>query len=41
MLKITKYQIYILENEGIPIINNNNILDNNIKGSIIFHIYLE
>jgi DnaJ-class molecular chaperone len=41
MLKITKYQIYILENEGIPIINNNNILDNNIKGSIIFHIHLE
>ena len=40
-LKITKYQIYIIENEGIPIINNNNILDNSIKGSIIFHIHLD
>ena len=41
MLKMTKYQIYIIENQGIPIINNNNILDNNSKGSIIFHIYLD
>jgi hypothetical protein len=41
MLKMTKYQIYIIENQGIPIINVNNILDNSIKSSIIFHIYLD
>jgi hypothetical protein len=41
MLKLTKYQTYILENQGIPKINNLNLLDNSIKGSIIFHIYLE
>jgi len=41
MLKMTKYQIYIIENQGIPIINVNNILDNSIKSSIVFHIYLD
>jgi len=41
MLKLTKYQTYILENQGIPKINSLNLLDNSIKGSIIFHIYLE
>jgi hypothetical protein len=41
MLKMTKYQVYIIENQGIPIINVNNILDNSIKGSIVFHIYLD
>ena len=41
MLKMTKYQVYIIENQGIPIINVNNILDNSIKSSIVFHIYLD
>ena len=41
ILKISKYQTYIIENQGIPKINNNAILDNSIKASIIFHIHLE
>jgi hypothetical protein len=41
MLKMCKYQTYIIENEGIPNININNILDNSIKGTITFHIHLE
>ena len=41
MLKISKYQTYILENQGIPVINSNNILDNSVKSSITFHIYLD
>ena len=40
-LKLSKYQTYILENQGIPVINSNNILDNSVKSSIIFHIYLD
>lgn len=40
-LKLAKYQTYILENQGIPVINSNNILDNSVKSSIIFHIHLE
>ena len=40
-LKLAKYQTYILENQGIPSINSNNILDNSVKSSIIFHIHLE
>jgi curved DNA-binding protein CbpA len=40
-LKLTKYQTYTLENQGIPYINNNNILDNSIKSDIVFHIHLE
>jgi hypothetical protein len=40
-LKLSKYQTYILENQGIPVINSNNILDNSVKSSIIFHIHLE
>ena len=40
-LKMTKYQTYILENQGIPKINSANILDNSVKNSIIFHIHLE
>jgi hypothetical protein len=38
---MTKYQTYILENQGIPKINSANILDNSVKNSIIFHIHLE
>ena len=41
MLKISIYQSYILENQGIPTINSNNILDNSVKSSIIFHIHLD
>ena len=41
MLKMCQYQTYIIENEGIPNININNILDNSIKGTITFHIHLE
>ena len=41
MLKISKYQTYILDNQGIPVINSNNILDNSVKSSITFHIYLD
>jgi hypothetical protein len=40
-LKLTKYQTYILENQGIPNINSNNILDNSVKSDIVFHIHLE
>jgi curved DNA-binding protein CbpA len=40
-LKLTKYQTYTLENQGIPNINSNNILDNSIKSDIVFHIHLE
>jgi hypothetical protein len=40
-LKLTKYQTYILENQGIPNINSNNILDNSAKSDIVFHIHLE
>lgn len=40
-LIMSKYQTYILKNQGIPVINSNNILDNSVKSSIIFHIYLD
>jgi len=40
-LKLTKYQTYTLENQGIPYINSNNILDNSIKSDIVFHIHLD
>ena len=40
-LKLAKYQTYILENQGIPIINSNNILDNSVKSAIVFHIHLD
>jgi hypothetical protein len=40
-LKLAKYQTYILENQGIPSINSNNILDNSVKSAIVFHIHLD
>ena len=40
-LKLAKYQTYILENQGIPSINSNNILDNSVKSDIVIHIHLE
>lgn len=40
-LKLAKYQTYILENQGIPNINSNNILDNSVKSAIVFHIHLD
>jgi hypothetical protein len=40
-LKMAIYQTYILENQGIPNINSNNILDNSVKSAIIFHIHLD
>jgi hypothetical protein len=40
-LKLAKYQTYILENQGIPCINSNNILDNSVKSTIVFHIHLD
>jgi hypothetical protein len=40
-LKLARYQTYILENQGIPCINSNNILDNSVKSAIVFHIHLD
>lgn len=40
-LKLAKYQTYILENQGIPCINSNNILDNSVKSAIVCHIHLD
>ena len=39
-LKIQKKQLYILNQKGISLINNNNMYDNSLKSNIIFIIYL-
>ena len=39
--KLKKKQIILLKNQGIPLINTNNILDNKIKGDVIIYIYLK
>lgn len=40
-LRFKKNQVIILKNEGIPLINTNDILDNKTKGNVLIHIYLE
>lgn len=40
-LRLKKIQVVIFKNEGIPLINTNDILDNKIKGNVLIHIHLE
>ena len=40
-LRLKKNQIILIKNEGIPLINTNDILDNKTKGNISIHIQLE
>jgi hypothetical protein len=40
-LKLKKNQLIIFKNQGIPLINTNNILDNKTKGNVVIHIHLE
>tara|TARA_B100001175_G_scaffold294529_1_gene281869 strand:+ start:43 stop:954 length:912 start_codon:yes stop_codon:yes gene_type:complete len=40
-LRLKKNQIIVIKNEGIPLINTNDILDNKTKGNISIHIQLE
>ena len=40
-IKLKKNQIIILKNQGIPLINLNNIFDNKFKSNIIIHIDLQ
>jgi hypothetical protein len=40
-LRLKKNQIIVIKNEGIPLINTNDILDNKTKGNILIHIQLE
>jgi len=40
-LKFKKNQTYLLKNQGIPVINSFDILDNNNKANVLIHITLE
>lgn len=40
-LRFKKSQIIVIKNEGIPLINTNDILDNKTKGNVLIHIHLE
>lgn len=40
-LKFKTTQIIIIKNQGIPLINTNNIFDNKIKGDVLIHINLK
>lgn len=40
-LRLKKTQIIVIKNEGIPLINTNDIFDNKTKGNILIHINLE
>lgn len=40
-LRFKKIQVIILKNEGIPLVNTNDILDNKTKGNVLIHIHLE
>lgn len=40
-LKLKKNQTIVIKDQGISIINTNDILDNKIKANILIHIYLE
>jgi hypothetical protein len=40
-LRLKKNQVVIFKNEGIPLINTNDILDNKTKGNVLIHIHLE
>ena len=40
-LRFKKNQVVILKNQGIPLINTNDILDNKTKGNVLIHINLE
>jgi len=40
-LRLKKNQIIVIKNQGIPLINTNDILDNKTKGNILIHIQLE
>tara|TARA_Y100000816_G_scaffold248137_1_gene197147 strand:+ start:768 stop:1679 length:912 start_codon:yes stop_codon:yes gene_type:complete len=40
-LRLKKIQVVIFKNQGIPLINTNDILDNKTKGNVLIHIYLE
>lgn len=40
-LRLKKNQVVIFKNEGIPLINTNDIVDNKTKGNVLIHIHLE
>lgn len=40
-LRLKKIQVVIFKNEGISLINTNDILDNKTKGNVLIHIHLE
>ena len=40
-LRLKKIHVVIFKNEGIPLINTNDILDNKTKGNVLIHIHLE
>lgn len=40
-LRFKKIQVIILKNEGIPLVNTNDIFDNKTKGNVLIHIHLE
>ena len=40
-LRFKKIQVVIFKNQGIPLINTNDILDNKTKGNVLIHIHLE
>ena len=40
-LRFKKIQVVMFKNEGIPLINTNDILDNKTKGNVFIHIHLE
>ena len=40
-LRLKKIQVVIFKNEGILLINTNDILDNKTKGNVLIHIHLE
>lgn len=40
-LRLKKNQVIIFKNQGIPLINTNDILDNKTKGNVLIHIHLE
>ena len=40
-LRLKKIQVVIFKNQGIPLINTNDIFDNKTKGNVLIHIHLE